>query len=131
MTHLLDTDVLVHAMRGPARTLADRLRDHRGKLAVSTISLMEVTFGAHRSTEPAREFESLEDVLPLVQVLPFDQNAAEHAGEIRARLARKGTPIGAYDALIAGQARSRGLVVATGNVREFKRVPGLLVENWR
>jgi tRNA(fMet)-specific endonuclease VapC len=63
-------------------------------------------------------------------VLPLDLEDARHAGELRARLAARGTPIGAYDILIAGQARARGLVLITRNLREFERAPGLNAENW-
>jgi tRNA(fMet)-specific endonuclease VapC len=63
-------------------------------------------------------------------VLSFDVEDARHAGAIRAELAAAGTPIGPYDALIAGQARARCLVLVTHNVREFARVPGLQVEDW-
>ena len=63
-------------------------------------------------------------------MLPFDASAAQHAGEIRARLSTAGTPIGGYDVLIAGHARSAGLTVVTNNTREFERVPGLEVVDW-
>ena len=65
-----------------------------------------------------------------VDVLPYDDRAAGHTGELRAGLARAGTPIGPYDQLIAGLARARGLIVITNNRREFDRVPGLRVEDW-
>lgn len=61
----------------------------------------------------------------------MDTECARHAGDIRAWLANQGTPVGAYDTLIAGQARARGLVFVTRNVREFERVPGLHIENWQ
>jgi len=63
-------------------------------------------------------------------VLPFDAAAADHAAEIRASLERMGRRIGGYDLLIAGHARSRGLVVVTGNLAEFSRVDGLRCEDW-
>ena len=65
-----------------------------------------------------------------LDVLPFDAEAAAHAADIRADLERRGCPIGGYDVLIAGQARSRGLIVVTGNLREFRRVEGLRCEDW-
>ena len=65
------------------------------------------------------------------EVLPLDTEDAHHAGEIRACLAAQGIPIGAYDILIAGQARARGLVLITRNLREFARVPGLNTEKWQ
>ena len=64
------------------------------------------------------------------EVLAFGEKAAVHSGQIRAELARRGTPIGPYDVMIAGHARSEGLVVVSNNVREFERVEGLRVENW-
>ena len=64
-------------------------------------------------------------------VLKFDQENARHAGEVRAHLASKGTPIGPYDVLIAGQARARKLTLVTHNTTEFQRVPGLKVEDWK
>lgn len=66
----------------------------------------------------------------LVDVQPLSVAAAEHAGEIRAVLAGAGQPVGAYDVLIAGHARAAGLPVVTNDMREFDRVPGLLVEDW-
>jgi tRNA(fMet)-specific endonuclease VapC len=63
-------------------------------------------------------------------VLAFDEEAADHAAEIRAALERQGEVIGAYDLLIAGHARSRGLALITGNLKEFRRVDGLRCEDW-
>ena len=63
-------------------------------------------------------------------MLPFNSAAAAHAANIRANLEQRGAPIGAYDLLIAGHARSRGLIVVTGNLREFRRVEGLRAEDW-
>jgi tRNA(fMet)-specific endonuclease VapC len=65
-----------------------------------------------------------------LEVLAFDEAAADHAADIRATLERKGQPIGGYDLLIAGHARSRGLTVITGNVSEFGRIDGLRCEDW-
>jgi tRNA(fMet)-specific endonuclease VapC len=65
-----------------------------------------------------------------MSVLSFDENAAGHYGNIRADLERKGTPIGPYDLMIAGHARSEGYALITNNAREFERVDGLRIENW-
>jgi tRNA(fMet)-specific endonuclease VapC len=62
--------------------------------------------------------------------MPFSAKAAAHFGQVRAELARLGTPCGAYDVLIGAHARSEGLVLVTNNVREFRRIPGLRVDNW-
>lgn len=88
----------------------------------------ELYFGAYRSQRRERNL-ALVDALRF-EVLPLDLEDARQAGEVRASLAALGTPIGAYDVLIAGQARARGLVLVTRNVREFSRVPGLACDNW-
>ena len=74
--------------------------------------------------------EALEALLTQLNILDFTTQDAVHAGEIRESLRREGKPIGPYDMLIAAQALTRGLVMVTGNTREFSRVAGLRVENW-
>ncbi|MCV4275955.1 PIN domain-containing protein [Pseudomonas capsici] len=66
----------------------------------------------------------------LCSVSKYDENAAAHTGQLRAELGRAGTPIGPYDQMIAGHARSLGLILVTNNRREFDRVSGLRVEDW-
>lgn len=130
LTHLLDSDVVVEVLRGRSAALRRRLLDHEGALAVSAVSVSELRFGARRSSRVQQFLDSLDQFLEFVPVLDLDADAALAAGDARAELTGRGTPIGPYDCLIAGQALARGLTVATGNVREFRRVPGLHVENW-
>jgi tRNA(fMet)-specific endonuclease VapC len=105
------------------------VRKHRpGEIAVSSIVAHELYYGAFRSRRAA-ENVSLIDKLQF-EVLEFDIEDARQSGKIRAFLSSKGTPIGPYDVLIAGQAIARKLVLVTHNVGEFKRVPELLVEDW-
>lgn len=90
--------------------------------------LFELYFGAQASQRVRHNAEQIEQLdMP---ILPFDAADARAAAEVRADLKRKGTPIGPYDTLIAGQALARGLIVVTGNRREFERVAGLRVEDW-
>ncbi|WP_264031596.1 type II toxin-antitoxin system VapC family toxin [Cellulosimicrobium sp. SH8] len=127
---LLDTTILVTLLRGNGAAARPRLREAEGRVAVSTVSEMELEYGIERSGDPHRNRQAVDDLLSLVDVLPFDGLAAMHAGRVRALLAARGTPIGPYDALLAGHARSLGLVMVTNNVRELARVPGLEVEDW-
>lgn len=90
----------------------------------------ELVFGAENSKYVERNLADIEAFAARVEVLPFDNAAAYHFGQIRAALYHAGQPIGAYDMMIAGQARAGGLTLVTNNVREFKRVPGLLLEDW-
>ena len=127
---LLDTNIVIFALRDRTPTLRERLTEHFGRMAVSAITIAELQYGIERSSDPARNRRATDEFLSLVEVQPLSAAAAEHAGEIRAALAAVGRPIGAYDVLIAGHARAAGLTVVTNNVREFDRVPGLLVEDW-
>jgi tRNA(fMet)-specific endonuclease VapC len=86
--------------------------------------------GALKSARPDHNAREVRRFAARLAVLPYDEAAAEHAGDIRAALERQGRQIGAYDVLIAGHARSRGLIVVTGNLSEFQRVDGLQCEYW-
>ena len=99
-------------------------------MALSDISLYELFYGAQRYEDPSRRLNIIEAFVSRLEILPFDSRAALHAGQIRADLERKGLMIGAYDIMIAGCARSQGLILVTGNTREFERVDGLRLENW-
>jgi tRNA(fMet)-specific endonuclease VapC len=127
--HLLDTDIAIELLRKRDVALREAWRA-AGRAAASSISLFELRFGAARSADPARNDLAVDELAAAVDFLDFDAEAAAHAGDIRADLARRGTPIGAYDIMIAGHARSRGLIVVTRNEREFRRIDGLRVERW-
>ena len=91
---------------------------------------MELIYGAEKSSNPERNLADIEGFAARLEVLKYDQDASIHTGQLRAELARAGTPIGPYDHMIAGHARSQGLILVTNNRREFDRVPGLRVEDW-
>ena len=130
----LDTNIAIYVInrRVPAirHRLAEQLRLGT-EIGFSAIALFELRYGHARSNRKA-EYDRLlaEFLAPGIIVLPFDAEDAEHAGDIRAYLERKGTPIGPFDYLIAAQARRRGATLVTLNCREFARVPGLLVTDW-
>ena len=117
-------------MKNKPDSVRERFKKHHGRMCISSITYMELVYGVERSTNPDRNLTSLEGFVARMDVLPLDDSAAAHAGQIRAELARLGMPIGPYDQLIAGHARSQGLVLVTNNEKEFARVPGLRTENW-
>jgi tRNA(fMet)-specific endonuclease VapC len=132
MTFLLDTNTVI-ALLHPARreTLLGRITSHDpGQVATSSIVSYELYYGAHKSTQRADNLRRLAMLLRDIEPLAFTPDDAEAAGEIRATLGSQGTPIGPYDVLIAGQARSRDLVLVTNNTREFRRVENLTVVDW-
>ena len=127
---LLDTNLCIRVLRDRPAGLRERFNREANALCISTIVLTELLYGAEKSARPAENRRAVEQFAARLTVLPFDDAAAAHAGNIRATLERQGQPISGYDVLIAGHARSRGLVVVTGNLREFTRVEGLRSEDW-
>lgn len=130
VAYMLDADVCIHLVRRRSPPLAERFLRPGQALAVSTIVQTELLVGVAKSPDPHKAAERVEALLGRVVILPFDEDAAAHAADVRAGLERAGTKIGAYDGLIAGHARSVGAVLVTGNVREFSRVPGLRTDDW-
>ena len=130
LRYLLDTNLCIRVLRDRAPALRVRFNKEADGLSISTIVLTELLHGAAKSARPDSNRRAVENFAARLEVLPYDAAAAHHAADIRAALERKGRPIGSYDALVAGHARSRGLVVVTGNRGEFDRVDGLRCEDW-
>jgi tRNA(fMet)-specific endonuclease VapC len=100
-------------------------------VGVSTVTLFEVQYGTRKGARPQASAAALSAFLTLdVTPWPFEAGDAEEAGDVRAALARAGTPMGPYDLLIAAQARRRGALLVTANARDVARVPGLRTEDW-
>ena len=127
---LLDTNLCIRVLRDRPAGLRERFNREADALCISNIVLTELLYGAEKSARPAENRRAVEQFAARLTLLPFDDAAAGHAANIRTTLERQGLPIGGYDVLIAGHARSRGLVVVTGNLREFTRVEGLRSEDW-
>ena len=130
LAYLLDTDICIHALKRRSATLASHFKSNDGRMAISDITLFELAYGAEKYDVPQQRLAIIEAFTARLEIIPFDSRAALHAGEIRATLERQGQMIGAYDVMIAGIARSQGLLLATNNMREFERVDGLRVERW-
>jgi tRNA(fMet)-specific endonuclease VapC len=127
---MLDTDTCIRVLRDRLKVVGDRFRAEAGKLTISTMVLHELHHGAIKSDRPELHLEKLDDFCSRLVVCDFDDKAAVHAADIKLDLGRKGTLIGPNDLLIAGHARSLGLKLITGNLREFTRVDGLRCEDW-
>lgn len=130
LKYLLDTNIVIYVIKRRPLAVLSVFNRHHGRMAISAITLAQLMHGAEKSSDPARNLSVVEDFCSRLEVLPYDMAAAAHYGSIRAVLEQQGTPIGVNDLHIAGQARSRGLVLVSNNLREFQRVPGLLLENW-
>ncbi|MBF0324952.1 type II toxin-antitoxin system tRNA(fMet)-specific endonuclease VapC [Magnetospirillum moscoviense] len=130
LRYLLDTNLCIRVLRDRPSGLRARFNAEAASLCISTVTLGELLFGAEKSARPAETRTEVERFAARLTVLAFDDAAAAHFADIRATLERQGRRIGAYDLMIAGHARSRGLVVVTGNLDEFSRVDGLRAEDW-
>lgn len=118
--------------RGDAGTLEHIKTTPPALISVSSVTAMEIDFGLAINPARARKLAPvMHALLQAVTIVPYGVEEAHATATLRAALQRKGRPIGAYDALIAGCALARGWVLVSSNVREFRRVTGLLVENWR
>ena len=130
LRYLLDTNLCIRVLRDRPQAIRERFNLEADGLCISTIVLSELLHGAAKSDRPEHNRAEVERFATRLEVLAFDEPAAHHAADIRASLERRGQPIGGYDLLIAGHARSRGLTVVTGNLAEFSRVDGLRAEDW-
>lgn len=131
MNYMLDTNIIIYAKnRRPVSVIERLLQQKPEDLCISAITLAELEFGAAKSSNPARNRMALTLFLSGMQVIPFDNRAAQEYGDIRYDLSRRGVVIGGNDMLIAAQARSLGLTLVTNNTREFERIAGLKLENW-
>ena len=130
MIFALDTDSIAYFFRGEGhvgeRLLAKRPRD----IAVPALVAYALRYGVARLHNAARRAEQLESFLSATTILPFDDDCARIAGQVRARLDQVGEPIGPIDVLIAATALAASAVLVTRNVKEFRRVEGLVIENW-
>ena len=130
LKYMLDTNIVIYTIKNKPQTVRETFIKHHGLMCISTVTLMELIYGAEKSANPERNLKEVEGFAARLDVLPYDDLAAGHTGQLRAELAKQGKTIGPYDQMIAGHARSRGLIAVTNNEKEFNRVPGLRIENW-
>ncbi|MBP7334455.1 tRNA(fMet)-specific endonuclease VapC [Niveispirillum sp.] len=127
---MLDTDTCIHVLRDRPVSMRERFRLAAGGLCISTVTLSELLFGALNSAQPEAKRAHVEALAGRLEILSYDDAAADHFSSIKADLKQRGCLIGPYDVMIAAHARSLGLMLVTGNLREFRRVEGLRCENW-
>jgi len=127
---MLDTNILIYTIKNKPEKVRQTFNRFDGQMCISTIVLGELIYGAERSSMPEKNMAVVESMASRLEVLPFETTDAAHFAQIRAELLSSGKPIGPYDMMIAGHARSRGFILVTNNRKEFDRVPGLRVENW-
>ncbi len=133
MTISLDTCVIIDLVNGRSDSLRTRYLDARASgepVVVSSLVFHEVTFGAVLSGNHDRQMRLLSEVIDNLPIEPFHREDAYEAARLRTQLRRSGNPISVLNTLIAGQARFRGWSIATSNLRDFTRMPGLDIQAW-
>jgi len=130
LKYMLDTNIVIYTIKNKPEAVRKAFKKHSGQMAISSVTLGELVYGAEKSSRPEQNLATIEGLAARLEVLAFDSKAATHFGQLRAELAKAGKLIGPYDQMIAGHARASGLIMVTNNLKEFKRVPGLRTENW-
>ncbi len=131
MYYLLDTNICIYLIKKHSLEILAQFSRHAPQdVAISTITLFELQYGVEKSQYRQRSEDALAKFLLPLNLIDLDHLAAVEAAAIRAQLEKKGISIGPYDLLIAGLARSRDMTLVTNNIKEFKRIVGLRLENW-
>ncbi|MDC9613230.1 tRNA(fMet)-specific endonuclease VapC [Xenorhabdus khoisanae] len=128
--YMLDTNICIYTIKNKPQKVREAFYQHYGQLCISSVTLMELIYGAEKSANLKKNLDIIEGFAARLEVMTYGFHAAVHTGQIRAELAKNGTPIGPYDSMIAGHARSLGMVLVTNNTCEFERVSGLRLEDW-
>jgi len=129
--YMLDTNMCIYiAKHRPPEVRARFERLKPGQLVMSAITYGELYYGASKSSQQAKALAQLQELVQDIPVEELDSRASEAYGEIRATLEKEGRLIGNNDLWIGAHASALNLTLATNNEREFKRIPGLLLENW-
>lgn len=127
---MLDTNMVIYTIKNRPNQVRETFKQHQDQMCISAVTWGELVYGAEKSSQPERNLADIEEMAARIEIVPFEALAAAHFGQLRAELYRIGKPIGPYDMMIAGHARSMGVILVTNNLKEFERVPGLRVENW-
>ncbi len=129
--YLLDTNICIYLIRRKPEIVLKRIQGLQvSDLGISSITLSELEYGVAKSRKQEQNKLALTEFLTPIEIMPFDDMAAKHYGELRAYLEKRGIPIGSLDMLIAAHAVSLQSTLVTNNESEFSRVPGLKIENW-
>lgn len=131
MRYMLDTNICIYAIKNNPKSILRNLEKHDpSDICISSITYAELMYGVEKSANKDKNRLALMLLLSNIEIVEFDQKAAESYGTIRAFLESEGTVIGPYDMLIAGHALSLNCTLVTNNTREFKRIKTLNIENW-
>lgn len=128
--YMLDTNMCIYVINERPAHVLPKFNAHASLMCISEVTRFELLYGAYKSKSMHKTLIALQSFFAMLEVLPFNATAADHAAQIRAELEQAGKPIGPFDIQIAGHARSLAAVLVSNNLKEFERVGGLMLENW-
>lgn len=131
MKLLLDTNICIYIIKQKPASVLQRFLEYQiGDIGISSITLAELRYGVAKSAYREKNSKALNQFIIPLEVVSYDESAAQAYGDIRASLEKAGTPIGSMDMLIAAHAVSLGIPLVTNNTREFLRIPTLILIDW-
>ncbi|MGD8835988.1 MAG: type II toxin-antitoxin system VapC family toxin [Desulfobacteraceae bacterium] len=131
MKYMLDTNICIYIIKRKPHAVIERfLQTEISQVGISSITLSELLFGVSKSSKPDQNKIALLQFIAPLEILPYDDHAAQNYGDLRANLEKQGNPIGSLDMLIAAHALSIPSILVTNNEKEFIRIPNLNIENW-
>ena len=131
MEYLLDTNICIYIIKKKPVEVFEKFKKLTiGDVGISSITLAELQYGIEKSSNTEKNRDALEKFLTPIEIIDYGNEAAVEYGKIRAELEKKGLPIAPLDLLIASHAKSLDVILVTNNVKEFKRIAGLRIENW-
>ena len=131
MRFMLDTNICIYIIKQKPPNVIERFyQTEISEISISSITLSELLYGVSKSSKPEQNQIALTQFIAPLDILSYDDEAAQYYGELRVHLEKQGRPIGSLDMLIAAHALSAKCVLVTNNEKEFTRVPKLKIENW-
>ena len=129
--YMLDTNTCIYIIkRKPPKVIERFKQTDISQIGISSITLSELLYGVSKSSKPEQNQIALSQFVAPLEILPYDDGAAQCYGDLRAGLEKQGIPIGSLDMLIAAHAISLNSVLITNNEKEFIRIPNLKIDNW-
>jgi predicted nucleic acid-binding protein len=128
--YLLDTDIVIYSLKGHSTVKKHLERNRRGAIKISIATLMELYYGAYKSQKVASNLGKIKRIEDAIDIIPLGRDSAEIFAMLKAELEIAGTPLDDFDLILAACALSHDLILVTSNVKHFKRIQGLKLENW-
>ncbi len=131
MKFMLDTNTCIYIIKRKPLDVIERFNQTEiSQIGISSITLSELLYGVSKSSKPEQNQIALMQFVAPLEILPYNDEAAQYYGDLRAHLEKHGTPIGSLDMLIAAHALSIACTLITNNEKEFIRIPNLKIDNW-